>query len=204
VNDARSIAERLKQDQGFEPVMLENPGKLEIIEALQQLGKEVSANDQVMVFYAGHGYMLKETGRGYWLPRDADPKNPSNWVSNRDIARIFHRTPSKQIMLVSDSCYSGAFTRGESPEELKDQGLARLRAVMGLSSGGEQPVWDGGGDGHSIFASKLLDTLGQGEIKGLLLYQQVRNRVVDASPQVPGYGAMLMPGYDDNADYVLK
>ncbi|MBF0256226.1 MAG: caspase family protein, partial [Gammaproteobacteria bacterium] len=204
VNDARTIAQRLQQDQGFEPVMLENPSKQEIIDALQKLSREVGDGDQVMVYYAGHGYMLKETGRGYWLPRDADPQSPDNWVSNRDIARIFHRTPSKQIMLVSDSCYSGAFTRGGSPEELSDPGLARLRAVMGLSSGGEQPVWDGGGDGHSIFARKLLDSLGQGEIRGLALYQQVRNKVGEESPQVPGYGAMLMPGYDDNADYVLR
>ena len=46
--------------------------------------------------------------------------------------------------------------------------------------------------------------MGQGEIAGLQLYKQVKNRVVEKSPQVPGYGAMLMPGYDDGGDFKLK
>ena len=75
---------------------------------------------------------------------------------------------------------------------------------MGMSSGGETPVWDGGGNGNSIFAAKLLETLGQGEIAGKQLYKQVKNRVVQDSPQVPGYGAMLMPGYDDGGDFKLN
>ncbi|MEJ2213949.1 MAG: hypothetical protein P8Y20_07785, partial [Gammaproteobacteria bacterium] len=95
--------------------------------------------------------------------------------------------------------------KGTSLEgELQDQSLVRLRAVMGLSSGGEQPVWDGGADGHSIFASKLIESLDDTSLEGLPLYHEVKAKVVKEAPQVPGYGAMLLPGYDVGADFVLS
>ena len=205
VNDAVSLADKLSQEQGFETLVLESPSKEELLTQLRQFSRSLEQEDSLMVYYAGHGYLMEDTKRGYWLPRDARPDDPQNWVSNRDIARLFHRTPAKQIMLISDSCYSGAFSRGRALDgELTDQSNVRLRAVMGFSSGGEQPVWDGGGDGHSIFASKLLSTIDSRERNGFSIYQEVREKVVKSSPQVPGYGAMIMPGYDDGADYLLR
>jgi len=40
-------------------------------------------------------------------------------------------------------------------------------------------------------------------VVGEPLYQAVRGLVVERSPQVPGYGAMILPGYDEGADFVL-
>lgn len=204
VNDAQTVSSLMAEKQGFEIKALTNPTKQEIIDALSSVSKNLKQEDSLMVYYAGHGYLLEETGRGYWLPRDASPTDPENWVSNRDVARLFHRTPAKQIFMVSDSCYSGAFTGDALGEDLQDQTFIRLRAVMGLSSGGEQPVWDGGGDGHSIFASKLINAIPSDEMQGLPLYKQVKAEVVKASPQVPGYGAMILPGYDKGADFELR
>ncbi|MFA7384381.1 MAG: MBG domain-containing protein, partial [Desulfurivibrionaceae bacterium] len=204
VQDARAIGRQLEAGYGFETKLLANPTKAEVLAAMRGLAAELSEHDSLTVFYAGHGYLMEETGRGYWLPRDAETTNPKNWISNRDIARLFHRTRAKQIMMVSDSCYSGAFTKEGAVVE--NGGPARdLRAVMALSSGGEQPVWDGGGDGHSVFAAKMISALGSGEAAaGLKLYRAVRAEVVKASPQVPGYGAMISAGYDQGADYALR
>jgi|GEM_PF-1604486 len=204
VNDARAVAEKMSAEHGFDTRLLENPTKQQILDSLKQLSDEVQEGDSLVVYYAGHGYQLKENGRGYWLPRDADTDTPVNWVSNRDIARLFHRTPAKQIMLVSDSCYSGTFTKGREVSNIREDDVRWLRAVMAMSSGGEQPVWDGGGDGHSVFAAKLLDSIENEEIQGAQFYRRVRDKVVQVAPQIPGYGAMVMPGYDEGADYQLK
>lgn len=205
VKDVQDVSVRLEQTQFFETRRMENPTKQELLDEMISVSRAMQENDTLMIYYAGHGYLMKETGRGYWLPRDASPDNPANWLSNRDVSRIFHKTRAKQILLVSDSCYSGAFIGAAGREIIDDsQFVGRPRAVMGLSSGGETPVWDGGGSGNSIFAAKLLETLGLGEVQGQALYKQVKNRVVAASPQVPGYGAMLMPGYDDGGDFKLR
>lgn len=204
LNDARTVAKRMAEDQGFETRILKDPGKKEILDSLLKLSEELGENDTLMVFYAGHGYQLEDTGRGFWIPADAGTEDPKNWVSNRDVARLFHRTRAKQIMLVSDSCYSGTFTLGDQPKDATKGDTRNLRAVMAMSSGGEEPVWDGGGGNHSIFASKFLDTIKKGDITGLPFYQQVREKVVKDAPQVPGYGAMTVPGYDQGADYILK
>jgi hypothetical protein len=205
VRDINDVAARLEQTQFFETRKLVNPTKQEVFDTLLSISNEMSGEDTLLVYYAGHGYLMKENGRGYWLPRDASPETPDNWISNRDISRIFHRTRSKQILLMSDSCYSGAFIGANQRELLDDSNFfGKPRAVMGMSSGGETPVWDGGGNGNSIFAAKLLETLGGGEVAGKSLHANLRNRVVQASPQVPGYGAMLMPGYDDGGDFKLR
>ena len=205
VRDARAIGGQLEAGYGFETRLLQNPTKMEVLEAMRGLTRELSEHDSLTVFYAGHGYLVEETGRGYWLPRDAETTSPKNWISNRDVARLFHRTRAKQILMVSDSCYSGSFTRDGARVEAGGGPARDLRAVMALSSGGEQPVWDGGGEGHSVFAAKMISALKNGEAEaGVKLYRTVRTEVVKASPQVPGYGAMISAGYDSGADYALR
>jgi filamentous hemagglutinin family protein len=205
VRDARAIGGQLEAGYGFETRLLQNPTKMEVLEAMRGLTRELSEHDSLTVFYAGHGYLVEETGRGYWLPRDAETTSPKNWISNRDVARLFHRTRAKQILMVSDSCYSGSFTRDGAMVEAGGGPARDLRAVMALSSGGEQPVWDGGGEGHSVFAAKMISALENGEAEaGVKLYRTVRTEVVKASPQVPGYGAMISAGYDSGADYALR
>jgi hypothetical protein len=208
LRDARAVAARLEKDYGFEARVLANPGKRELLEALRALTRELSEEDSLAVYYAGHGYLMQESGRGYWLPRDADTADPRNWISNRDVARLFHRTRAKQVFMISDSCYSGAFTREGLPQGAGPGAAAELqelRAVMALSSGGEQPVWDGGGDGHSVFAAQLMKALEEGRTPlGGALHAELYRSVTKVSPQVPGYGAMVSAGYDPGADYVLK
>ncbi len=109
--DIAEVGRALNERLGYETRVLRNPTKAQIADALRRLGREVTEQDQVMVYYAGHGYELAETGTGYWLPADADTDSARNWVSNNDIARFLNRMPAKQVLLVSDSCYSGAFTK---------------------------------------------------------------------------------------------
>jgi uncharacterized caspase-like protein len=203
VADAESLAAALRARYGFETQVVANPTKREMLDKLRSVIGELGENDSLTVFYAGHGYLMEQTGRGYWLPRDADTANPRNWVSNRDVARLFQRARARQILLVSDSCYSGAFV-GEGAGAPVGE-AAGGRAVMAFSSGGNEPVWDGGGEGHSLFAARLAQTLEQGRsAAGAELFQRVRTEVVKASPQVPEYGAMVSAGYDPGADYLLK
>ena len=44
------------------------------------LERRVGKNDNVLIYYAGHGYLDSETDEGFWLPVDADPQDESNWL----------------------------------------------------------------------------------------------------------------------------
>lgn len=206
--DIAEVGRALNERLGYETRVLRNPTKAQIADALRKLGREVTEQDRVMVYYAGHGYELAETGTGYWLPADADTDSARNWVSNNDIGRFLSRMPAKQVMLVSDSCYSGAFTkeqkldaatRARSGDELRQR-----RSVMAMSSGGDEPVADG--EVNSPFATALMARIRSlpRESGGFELYEQVRDDVTRDMPQTPQYGVIKAAGYDEGGDYVLS
>lgn len=206
--DVAEVGRVLNDRLGYETRVLRNPTKAQIADALRKLGREVTEQDQVMVYYAGHGYELAETGTGYWLPSDAETTSARNWVSNNDIARFLNRMPAKQVLLVSDSCYSGAFTKEQkldaSTRARTGEELRQRRSVMALSSGGDEPVADG--EVNSPFATALMTRIRAlpRESGGFDLYEQVREDVTREVPQTPQYGVIKAAGYDEGGDYVLS
>ena len=113
-------------------------------------------------------------------------------------------------MLVSDSCYSGALVGEHNESDDKDrlsiEQIKAKRSVTVMSSGGEEPVMDGGGDGHSVFARQLLNTLEKSDPNsaGSDLFRQVRDGVVESSPQTPQYGAMTSAGHEEGGDFLFN
>jgi hypothetical protein len=206
--DVAEVSRALNERLGYETRVLRNPTKAQIADALRKLGREVTEQDQVMVYYAGHGYELAETGTGYWLPSDAETTSARNWVSNNDIARFLNRMPAKQVLLVSDSCYSGAFTKEQkldaSTRARTGEELRQRRSVMAMSSGGDEPVADG--EVNSPFATALMTRIRAlpRESGGFDLYEQVREDVTRDVPQTPQYGVIKAAGYDEGGDYVLS
>ncbi|WP_284198633.1 caspase family protein, partial [Azospirillum oryzae] len=204
--DIKAVAQALNDHLGYETRTLRNPTKAQIGEALRKLGREVGEQDQVMVYYAGHGYELAETGTGYWLPADAETTSARNWVSNNDIGRFLSRMPAKHVMVVSDSCYSGAFTKEQKIDASRlasEQEIRQRRSVMALSSGGDEPVADG--EVNSPFAVALKKrVLGlPKDSNGYALYQEVRQDVTSEAPQTPQYGVIRTAGYDEGGDFIL-
>ena len=81
--DASRLKQVLIDRYGFESGnirYLENPVRATIIDAFEQLSSELKAEDNLLIFYAGHGYYDKERKFGYWLPADAKPNGKSEWI----------------------------------------------------------------------------------------------------------------------------
>ncbi|MCV2422788.1 YDG domain-containing protein [Paucibacter sp. DJ2R-2] len=209
VPDARAIHELIEQQLGYEAVVLENASKQSIITALNKIALEAGPNDSVMIYYAGHGEVLPTSGMGYWLPADARVDKPQSWLSNADIARMVALIGAKQVMLVSDSCYSGTLAgtdRVQLAGNLAADDLLSRKAVVVMSSGGNEPVSDEGRDGHSVFAWHLMQKLRETTAwqVGSQAFAQVRDAVLKDFPQTPQYGAARAAGHQDNTDYVFE
>ena len=82
INDAEGVASLLKEDYGFEVSLLKNATRAETVKALSGFRKTVSANDSLLIYYAGHGHLDEAADEGYWLPVDSSPDDPSNWLQN--------------------------------------------------------------------------------------------------------------------------
>jgi hypothetical protein len=208
INDVSAISTQLRDQLGYEVKVIENASRKDIIEALNDLIRTTGRDDSVMVMYAGHGYLNDATKTGYWIPTDASISNPDQWISNSTIARALGNIPAKQVMLVSDSCYSGSLTTEgkviETAGISREQTLTR-RSVLAFSSGGEEPVTDEGHDDHSIFAWNMIESLKQmkNETSGQQLHATIKEAVAKEFPQVPQYGTVVSAGHAAGGEYLL-
>ena len=200
VPDAAVVSSLLELDYGFDVEILADATRSDIVMALNRYRGRLGAEDNLLVYYAGHGWFDEEASRGYWLPVDAKQNDPSNWLSNATITDLIRVIPAKHVMIVADSCYSGTLTRGISIRPQGNNYLKRMatkRARTVLTSGGLEPVEDGTGK-HSVFAGAIIGTLRENRsvIDGLNLFNSIRHEVLLESDQTPEYGDMRRAGHD--------
>lgn len=211
IADAKVISQVLRENYGFEVTTVIDASRYEIFEVLADLRRTSSDYENVLIYYAGHGYLDTTTKRGYWLPVDAEYDNAANWVSTSDITNLVAGLESTHALVIADSCFSGALTRVAAADtfESRQALLRRLssrRSRMILTSGGLEPVLDGGNpfSPHSVFADALLDALTGNEtvIEAGRLFVQVRDTVALASNQTPQYAPLRSAGHD-GGDFIF-
>ena len=208
--DARAVGALLEGKLGYETVVLANASKSQIIRTLNTLAATLGPKDSIVVYYAGHGQLVSGTGLGYWQVGDADAADAKSWLSNADIGKLISRLGASQVALVSDSCFSGSLVSDERIRPLAggaDAGtLLSRRAAVVMSSGGDEPVFDAGKNGHSPFAFSLMQTL-QGVPTwqaGGNVFERVRFAVARELPQRPRYGAAVAGGHEAGSDYLFE
>lgn len=211
IGDIEAVGKILTERFGYEVRIVRNAAKSDMVHALNRLGTEVSVDDSVVVFYAGHGYLMDDTKMGYWIPVDASVKTAAKWISNSDIAKFLAQIPARQLILISDSCYSGTLTKEQKMQtadgsSVSRDEIARKRSVLAMSSGGDEPVSDEGKGGHSIFAWSLINALkSAGALTpGGYLHRVVKSEVLKEYPQEPQYGAVLSAGHVEGGEYLFE
>lgn len=213
INDAEHIAGILGKRYGFETKILKNATRYDILSALNEYRDILSEDDNLLVYYAGHGELDRINQRGHWLPVDAEQGNTANWVSNIDITDILSTMAAAHVMVVADSCYSGAMTRssmarmapGMSDEARVNwvKTMLASRSRTALTSGGLQPVLDAGAGDHSIFAASFASVLEDNAdvIEGQEVFRQLSANVALAASrfrmeQVPEYAPIKYAGHE--------
>ena len=213
VADARAVASVLEKQYGFSVSLLVDADRYAVLSALNDLRQKFGPNDRLLVYYAGHGELDRVNERGHWLPVDAEPDNPTNWISNVSVTDMLNVIPARQLMVIADSCYAGMMSRSAlgtvDPTVGPEERLRLLRALAGartrtaLTSGGVAPVIDTLDGRHSVFANALLDVLrrNRGALTGLELFEAVRPHVVQAAElagfsQIPEYAPLKFAGHE--------
>lgn len=192
--DARAIADVLEERYGFEVELLIDATRFDIMSALNQLRRDLTETDHLLVYYAGHGVRDADGENTYWQPVDADPRSPANWIPNAVVTEHLDVIPARHALVVADSVYSGLRTRssiarlprGMTPEQryFHVKLLLGKRSRLVLTSGAETPEADPADDQHSRFSSKLLEVLrdNRGILEASSLYFEV-NRKLSEKPE---------------------
>lgn len=211
--DAQVVADILQSKYGFKTKVLLDADRYAILSALNELREKLTEQDNFLLYYAGHGHLENANLRGYWLPVDSEPDSSANWISNVAITDILNVMAAKHILVVADSCYSGALTRsslarlqtGMSGEtKIKwFKVMAKTKARIALTSGGLKPVLDAGAGDHSIFAKAFLEVLQENDdiLEGFRLYNEIQKRVARAADalgveQDPQYVPIKYAGHE--------
>lgn len=214
-HDATSMARELSGDYKFDKVttLLDAEAtRANIIKQLEWLADNVRKNDNVLIFYSGHGDYKKNLNKGYWVPVDAQTESTVGFISNSDIQTFLGGIPSKHTLLISDACFSGDIFRGLEETVKKDdmqryyQEVEHRASRQAISSGGLEPVMDGGRDGHSVFTYYLLKALKDNTSPYLdagQLYDDIKIPVANNSDQTPIFNSVKNTG-DEGGQFVFR
>ncbi|MEI9920160.1 MAG: caspase family protein [Bacteroidota bacterium] len=208
VLDVQMLTKTLTQHYQFEEqniTQLINADRNAIFSSLQQLRNKITRRDNLLIFYAGHGFWDDVVKQGYWWPVDASPDNAANWLSNSDLREQISGINSAHTLLISDACFSGAIFKQRGGEELKTasydtQQLYRLRSRRAITSGTLQVVPD-----ESSFIKYLVQFLNDNPDKFLSssdLFSRMRKSVINNSTTIPQEGVIMNTG-DEGGDFIF-
>ena len=136
-----------------------------------------------------------------------------SWISVDDISNILTKLSPKHILIVADSCYSGSLILQErSATTVLESSFKHYKQLLekktrkALTSGALQPVVDGGGGDHSVFASAFLKILSDNKevIDTNSIYNQLNTIVSNSlvTDQTPLYNIVPKTG-DEGGDFIF-
>jgi hypothetical protein len=214
VSDARALKQVLSEKYTFGNVTSlfnEEATRENIIGELEKLVNSVSQSDNVLIYYSGHGEYNESLQKGFWVPSDATTSSTAKYISNSDIQTYLGGIKSRHTLLISDACFSGDIFRGNVVTVPFEESIKYFSKVYNIASrkaitsGGIEPVLDGGKDGHSVFAYYLLKALNNNSEKYLdasQLYESVKIPVINNSEQTPRYNPIKNTG-DEGGQFIF-
>ena len=206
--DAQLLYDMLTSNYTFDPadvILLKDPTRQNIIDSFDKLAEEATENDNVLVFYAGHGVWDKQKDLGYWLPSDAELKSKSAWIANSQIKDYLSDNVirSKHTLLITDACFGGSIfkSRSVSAENImRINELYKEPSRKAMTSGNLSTVPD-----KSIFIQQLLMKLGDNEedfLPAQHLFTRIYEPIVNNAATNPLYGIIQGAG-DFGGDFIF-
>lgn len=130
---------------------------------LKSVDEATDLDGILVVFFAGHGFVDRKDPdhRGFVQPYDAaGPQNPQQALAVDEINDILGRARSARVVLILDSCHSGAgsFTV-HSMRRLNEIWSRQPGHVMLTSCGAEEVSGENAKVGHGVFTYYLLEAL---------------------------------------------
>lgn len=207
VNDAEALAACLKKNYTFEDQnvqVLKSPTRRELVIALDEISKKVTPDDNVLIFYAGHGHYEDDNDIGYWLPKDAEVSNSANWLYNDQLVAAMRKIKSLHTLLISDACFSGSIFKNRSISLVGATDVIKkkyqLPSRKAITSGTLKTV-----PNKSVFIKYLLDRLEKNKDKyysSATLFQAIETPVGNNSSSLPQFGVIANVG-DEGGDFIF-
>ncbi len=201
---ANSIAKELKDRYGFQTEVVENATQNEVFLKLREYAqKNYKPQDQLFIFFAGHGVYDEVYGEGYVVASNSQANDPSkdSYISHNRLRSIINNIPCRHIFLAMDVCFGGTFdpilaaSRGIDQDTNNRAYLAKklsMKTRKYLTSGSKEYVPDGAPGHHSPFAQKFLEALtSDGGADRILVLDEIKLYMdrLQTTPRFGGFGS---------------
>ena len=206
VKDAQSLYEVLLRDYTFDEeniLLVKDAKRADIIQSFDALSSKITPSDNLLIFYAGHGWWDEKSNNGFWLPSDAKKDSKADWFRNSTLVDYLKEVQSKHTLLIADACFGGsifqtrtAFT--DAPKAIEQ--LYNLNSRKAMTSGTLTEVPD-----RSAFMKYLVSRLNDNTEKYLnseQLFSSFRNAVINNSDVIPQFGEIRNVG-DQGGDFIF-
>jgi hypothetical protein len=208
VKDAEGLVSILTNFYTFDKeniIFLKNPKRQQITKSLDELLDKVSTEDNLIIFYAGHGHWDEKLKQGYWLASDATAENRGTWFSNADLKTYIGGINARHTLLITDACFGGSIfkTREAFLDANTDiNELYKYPSRKAMTSGALSAVPD-----KSVFVQFLTKRLEQNKEKYVSaeqIFSSFKTAVINnsANSQIPQYGEIRETG-DEGGDFIF-
>ncbi|MEM1120229.1 MAG: caspase family protein [Bacteroidota bacterium] len=160
LRDAQQLIDILTTQYQFEKANVktlfnEQATEGNIFNGFRELAKTITPEDNLLIYFSGHGEYDPIFDEGYWIPVNAQLGAHEDFVPNSKIKTILGAINSKHTFLIADSCFSGSlFNRFKSVAVANR--LENFPSRWGLTAGRNEVVSDGKPGDNSPFAESLL------------------------------------------------
>jgi len=206
INDATALRQTLLDNYTFESEhvqLIRNAKREDIIRALDELSVKITPEDNLLLFYAGHGWWDEKANVGYWLPADSRQSSKAAWFRNSTLCDYLKEINSKHTLIIADACFGGALfsTRTAFADGSKAANLLyELPSRKAMTSGTLTEVPD-----RSAFTKYLLENLKNNQERYLSseqLFSSFRIAVINNSDVIPQFGEIRNVG-DQGGDFIF-
>jgi hypothetical protein len=183
--------------------ILIDPTREDMVIELDKLAKKVTPKDNLLIFYAGHGYLDENSGIGYWLPADAKNSNTANWFRNSTVRDYISSINSNHTLLIADACFTGSIfktRRAFATSAVAIEKLYGRPSRKAMTSGTLEEVPD-----KSVFVEYLIKRLRENTeiyLSSESLFTSFRTAVMNNSPNLPQYGEINNTG-DEGGEFIF-
>lgn len=206
ISDATKLYNVLTTKYTFDKenvTFIKDATRRDMIAALDKLSNTLTHNDNLLIFYAGHGDWNESKEIGSWLPVDAERDITVNWFKNSAVQEYIEIIDSKHTLLITDACFGGGIFKTRAAFDDADRSINNLykyESRKAMTSGMLNEVPD-----KSVFMENLIERLNDNEQKYISssdLFMQFRNNVMNNSNNSPQYGTVHNTG-DKGGDFIF-
>jgi tetratricopeptide (TPR) repeat protein len=204
INDAETIGKTLEDFYGFEVEIITNASKTEVLSKIREYQKKrFGPNDQLFIFFAGHGSYDSISGEGYIVCKDSkmDDEIKTSYIPYSYLRENVNNIKTCNHILISlDVCFGGTFDKrvssaGRGNDQYnqisKDEYIKRVKQFktrLFITSGSKEYVSDGEPGKHSPFAYNILDVLRSSSLHNGYVTFNALVRSVERLHTTPRYG----------------